>query len=97
MAGNPADREFFGQAVTRLLDNLYGVALRLTRNRTDAEDLVSAAIEKAWLHFDTLEDRHCFKAWILRILTNAFLSERRKERLVLIDEAHHKVNILGKD
>jgi RNA polymerase sigma-70 factor (ECF subfamily) len=85
MAENLADREFFGRAVTSLLDNLYAVALRLTRNRADAEDLVSEAVAKAWVHFDTLEDRQCFKAWILRILTNAFLSERRKDRLVLID------------
>jgi RNA polymerase sigma-70 factor (ECF subfamily) len=70
-----------------MLDGLYGVALRLTRNRADAQDLVSEAVAKAWAHLDTLQDRNRFRGWLLRILTNTFLSEQRKGRLVSLDDA----------
>jgi len=86
MARGSADREFFQQALGGMLDSLYGVALRLTRNRADAEDLVSEAVARAWAHLDTLEDRNCFRGWLLRILTNAFLSEQRKGRPVSLDD-----------
>ena len=79
-------RSFFETQVSGLLDNLYGVALRLTRNRADAEDLAAECIAKAWAHFDSLQDRQCFRGWIFRILTNTFLSECRKRDTTSIEE-----------
>lgn len=78
MAADSADRRFFEQAVTGLLDRLYGAALRLTRNRADAEDLVAEAIAKAWGNLGSLNDRERFRPWIFRILTNTFLSDCRR-------------------
>jgi RNA polymerase sigma-70 factor (ECF subfamily) len=73
-----ADRAFFEQEITGLLDRLYGAALRLAKNRADAEDLVAETVTKAWTNFGSLHDRHCFRGWLFRILTNTFLSECRK-------------------
>ena len=55
-----------------------GAALRLTRNSADAEDLVSEALTKAWAAFPQLADRQAFPKWVFRILSNTFISERRR-------------------
>jgi DNA-directed RNA polymerase specialized sigma24 family protein len=39
-----ADRAWFERTIVELLPDLFGAALRLTRNRTDAEDLVAEAV-----------------------------------------------------
>lgn len=80
------DRAFFESQVTALLGGLYGAALRLVKNRADAEDLVAECVAKAWAHFGALYDRGCFRAWIFRILTNTFFSECRRTRTVSLEE-----------
>ncbi|MBD5803920.1 ECF RNA polymerase sigma factor SigR [Azoarcus sp. Aa7] len=74
------NRTFFTLRVEELADRLYGVALRFTRNRAAAEDLVSETVVKAWAHLPQLEDRTCFEKWIFRILANTFFSQCRHER-----------------
>lgn len=71
---------FFAGKVERLTDRLYGTALRLTRNGDDAEDLVAETVAKAWAKVGGLSDPQSFDAWILRILTNTFVSEWRHRR-----------------
>lgn len=73
----PADREWFESAVVELLPDLFGAALRLTRNRANAEDLVADAVARGWKHLNELEDRSRVRGWLFRILTNQFLSARR--------------------
>lgn len=75
-----SDRAFFRAEVERLMDRLYGTALRLTRNRADAEDLVSEAVTKAWANFNHLADHQAFPKWLFRILTNTFVSDQRRIR-----------------
>lgn len=76
-----ADRNSFGEKVTGLLDQLYGAALRLAKNREDAEDLVAEAVAKAWASRRSLKDPEKFRSWIFRILTNTFISDCRKRAL----------------
>ena len=71
------DGEWFERSVIEALPDLFGAALRLTRNRADADDLVAEAVARGWTHLDTLTDRTRFRGWLFRILTNAFLSARR--------------------
>lgn len=75
-----SDRDFFRAEIERLMDRLYGTALSLTRNPADAEDLVSEAVIKAWANLDDLADRQAFPKWLFRILTNTFVSDRRRAR-----------------
>jgi RNA polymerase sigma-70 factor (ECF subfamily) len=63
-----------------ILDQAYRVALRLTRNPADAEDLVQEAALLAFRGFGQFQRGTNFRAWFLRILTNAFLSGRRRQR-----------------
>jgi RNA polymerase sigma-70 factor (ECF subfamily) len=71
------DRRWFEREVVSALPGLYGTALRLTMNPTDAEDLVAEAVAKAWTRLDTLHERSSFRGWLFRILSNRFISERR--------------------
>lgn len=59
------------------LNRFYSTALRLTRDRTEAEDLVAEAAAKAWENIHTLVERGRFAAWFTRIMTNDFISGRR--------------------
>jgi RNA polymerase sigma-70 factor (ECF subfamily) len=77
MSESAADRDWFEHAVLAVLPELVGTARRLARNREDAEDLAAEAITKAWLHRASLRERQRFAGWILRILTNLFISRRR--------------------
>ena len=79
MTGEDDVHEFFTQRVEHCMDALYGVALRLTRDTDDAEDLVADAVAKAWAAIDSLGERSRFRPWIFRILHNAFVSEYRRK------------------
>ena len=81
MTGLAADRDWFEKAVLAVLPELVGTARRLARNREDAEDLAAEAITRAWLHRESLRERQRFAGWILRILTNLFISRRRSDAL----------------
>ena len=74
------DRAWFAERVDALLPELYGRARRLCRHRTDAEDLVADAVARAWESLPSLEDRGAFRAWVFRILNNAFVSSCRTAR-----------------
>ena len=63
------------------LDQLYGGALRMTRNPADAEDLVQETFIKAFAKFDSFTEGTNLKAWLYRIMTNTFItSYRRRQR-----------------
>ncbi|MGH7631860.1 MAG: sigma-70 family RNA polymerase sigma factor [Gemmatimonadales bacterium] len=87
MASGEGTRIWFEHAVLAVLPDLVSTALRLTRNRADAEDLVSDAVARAWLARGSLRDRDRFRGWIFRILTNRFLSERRAHAGRAADES----------
>jgi len=72
---------WFSEVVTGNMDALYGVALRLTGNRANAEDLVAETVIKAWSCIDKLDDRQRVRAWLFRILRNEFISNYRKNSI----------------
>ena len=70
--------ERFEREALPLLDQLYGGALRMTRNPADAEDLVQEAYMKAYQGFRSYKPGTNLKAWMYRILTNAYINNYRK-------------------
>lgn len=62
------------------LDQLYGAALRMTRNPSDAEDLVQETFAKAFAAFHQYRPGTNLKAWLYRILTNTFINTYRKKQ-----------------
>ena len=62
------------------LDQLYGAAMRMTRNPADAEDLVQETFAKAYSSFHQFRPGTNLKAWLYRILTNTFINNYRKKQ-----------------
>lgn len=63
-----------------LLDQLYGGALRMTRNPADAEDLLQDTIIKAYMGFRSFRAGTNLKAWLYRIMTNTYITTYRKKQ-----------------
>ena len=61
-----------------LMDQLFGAALGMTRNRADAEDLVQETYLKAYQKFHQYKPGTNIKAWLYRILTNTYITSYRK-------------------
>jgi RNA polymerase sigma-70 factor (ECF subfamily) len=59
---------------------MYHTALRMTRNPADAEDLIQETFTRAYASFEQFQPGTNLKAWLYRILTNAFLSSCRKRQ-----------------
>lgn len=72
--------ERFERDALQYLDQLYSAALRMTRNPTDAEDLVQETFTKAYASFHQYEPGTNLKAWLYRILTNAYINSYRKKQ-----------------
>lgn len=84
-------KQSFSHRVEEILDSLYAMANRLTRNRADAEDLVAEAVTKAWAAIDSLQETEKFRSWLFRILHNCFVSDYRK-KAVRPDESRYDEN-----
>jgi len=79
-APTPVDqkRTSFEQEALVHLDVLYRVALRLTGNAADADDLVQETMLKAYRSWDQYEKGTNAKGWLLTILRNSFINEYRR-------------------
>ena len=75
-----ADQATFADQAMPLMDGLYGAAMRMTRNPTDAEDLVQETYLRAYRGFGGFEQGTNLKAWLYRILTNTYINEYRKKK-----------------
>ncbi len=78
--GEPGGTASFEELLEPVLDAAFGTALRFTRNRADAEDLVQEAALLACRGFGSFEPGSNFRAWFFRILTNCFYSKYRKRK-----------------
>jgi RNA polymerase sigma-70 factor, ECF subfamily len=74
------DKARFQTEALPLLDSLYAGALRMTRNPADAEDLVQETMLRAYRSFDRFEPGTNLKAWLFRIMTNAYINTYRKKQ-----------------
>lgn len=62
------------------LDQLYGAAMKMTRKPQDAQDLVQETFTKAFASFATFTAGTNLKAWLYRIMTNAYINTYRKRQ-----------------
>ncbi|MFQ3586160.1 MAG: sigma-70 family RNA polymerase sigma factor [Fimbriimonadaceae bacterium] len=75
--GRRSKRDQFEREAERVFPSVFGAALRLTRSREEAEDLVQEAMVRAYDAFDRFDGTN-FKAWLLRILTNLYINRYRQ-------------------
>jgi RNA polymerase sigma-70 factor (ECF subfamily) len=72
-----ADQAHFAEDTEQFMGSLYSAALRMTRNRADAEDLVQETYLKAYRAYASFREGTNLKAWLYRILTNTFINSYR--------------------
>ena len=86
------DREAFSHLVERYEDVLYGTAYLMTGNPSVAEEQVQEAFLSAWKGIGTFRITRPFKPWLVRILVNAVMSQRRRRWIptVPLEEATHR-------
>ena len=75
-----SDARVFESLLASVIDAAFGMALRLTKNRADAEDLVQETALLAFRGFGTFTPGTNFKAWFFRILTNCYYTSYRRQR-----------------
>lgn len=73
-------QRLFEEQALPLLDQLYGGAMRLTRNPQDAEDLIQETYLKAYKNFGSFKQGTNLKAWLYRIMTNTYINSYRKAK-----------------
>jgi|SRR5882724_273744 len=78
---NSASSELFEKEATKYMDELFASALRMTKQREAAEDLLSEVYSKAWKSFHQFEPGTNLRAWLYKILTNTYINHyRHKQR-----------------
>jgi RNA polymerase sigma-70 factor, ECF subfamily len=81
MAETPEERAArFERDALQYLDPLYSAAMRMTRNPSDAEDLVQETFAKAFASFHQFTEGTNLKAWLYRILTNTYINTYRTKQ-----------------
>jgi RNA polymerase sigma-70 factor (ECF subfamily) len=75
-----ARRREFQEKALPLLDEVYGVALRMTKNPDAAQDLVAEAYARAWKNLAQFQPGTNIRAWLYRIMTNAYINNYRRDR-----------------
>jgi RNA polymerase sigma-70 factor (ECF subfamily) len=92
-----AARHEFERTALPLLDNLYGAAMRLTRDPVEAEDLVQDSMVRAYRFWDTFQRGTNIKAWLFTILRNTFINgyHRRGRARTFKSEVDAQMNALG--
>jgi RNA polymerase sigma-70 factor (ECF subfamily) len=73
-------RVLFEDQALPFIDQLYGAAMRMTRNPADAQDLVQETFVKAFGAFRSFQQGTNLKAWLYRILTNTYINTYRKKQ-----------------
>ena len=68
-------REDFTHDAMQHAPQLFSTAMRMTRNRSDAEDLVQETFIKAWRSFATYQQGTNLRAWLFRIMTNTYINK----------------------
>jgi RNA polymerase sigma-70 factor (ECF subfamily) len=83
-------RKDFTNDAMQYAPQLFATALRMTRNKADAEDLVQETFLKGWRAFDSYQQGTNLRAWLFRIMTNTFInkynSQQRRPQETELDE-----------
>ena len=79
-AAGSGDDGAFAELLRRNQTVVYGTLLRLTKNRTDADDLFQETFLAAWRHLDSFAGDAKFSTWLCRLAINKFKDKTRADR-----------------
>ncbi|HXN20664.1 MAG TPA: sigma-70 family RNA polymerase sigma factor [Candidatus Binatus sp.] len=74
------DKSAFGSLIQPYIRKAYHVALKITRNREDAEDASQQSLLNAYAHIHQFRGQSRFSSWLMRIAMNEALIKVRKRR-----------------
>ncbi|MEE9553202.1 MAG: sigma-70 family RNA polymerase sigma factor [candidate division Zixibacteria bacterium] len=77
--GDARAKRFENEAIVHL-DNLFGAAIKITKNQTEAEDLTQETFLRAYRFFDRFESGTNCRAWLLRIMTNLYINGYNRKK-----------------
>src|SRR6516162_6632803 len=83
------DAKAFSELLRRYEGKIFRLALHITQNREDAEDVLQEAFLKAYEHLDQFQGQSKFYTWVVRIAVNQALMKlrrRKTDRSVSLDE-----------
>ncbi len=82
-----ADARAFETLVARHIDRALGLAVRITRNAADADEVVQEALLRVWTNAPRWRPQAAFRTWLYRVLVNLCLDRRRHAPFAPLDAA----------
>lgn len=81
------DEKAYGELFKRYKDSVYFMILKMVNNRTDAEDLMFEAFEKAFASLNYYSPQFAFSTWLFKIASNNTIDfiRKRKAQTVSLD------------
>lgn len=93
------NRREFNRIASPLYANVYGAAMRFTRNPAEADDLTQDTMVRAWRFWSTFQQGSNVKAWLFTILRNTFINGYHREgrRSAGLSDVEAHARALGDD
>lgn len=80
------DKDEFCKHIQLYEKAMYSLAFSIVRNDSDAGEIISESIYRAYKNLDTLKNENSFKPWILRIVHNTAVEMIRKNSKIITSE-----------
>lgn len=91
------DKDAFAAGVQDCKCNMYRLALSMLRNQSDAEDVVSESIVKAYEKIESLHNPHKFKSWMMQIVANESRNLYRRQKRLDYTADTESMNLVQND
>ena len=98
MACRAGNQQAFTELLSHYRESIYFMMLKLSRNETDAEDLMMEAFARAFKNIDLYKPEFAFSTWLFKIATNNALDFLRKKKLrqnISLDSEQNSVKYTG--
>lgn len=89
------DRESFVELVTRYTEKVHNLAMRISRNESDAEEILQDVFLTVYKKIQTFEEKSAFSSWLYRITANTSfmkLRARKKHTAASLDDMDYNAN-----
>lgn len=86
------DEKAYAELFKRYKDSVYFMILKMVNNRTDAEDLMFEAFEKAFASLNYYSPQFAFSTWLFKIASNNTIDFIRKKRAKLVSLEYDDIN-----
>lgn len=86
------DEKAYTELFKRYKDSVYFMILKMVNNRTDAEDLMFEAFEKAFANLNYYSPQFAFSTWLFKIASNNTIDFIRKKKALLVSLDKDEMN-----